>query len=453
VSGYTGETMSFSSINAFAGYGGCQMAWALDRIYECPPDKPKGQQLVLGTAFDAGVKTAHDATLSGERPTPDVAIGAAIDAWNEEMATGKYATDQWSGLPGLLPSAVRQYVTEVAPTIRPIATQHPVRIAFDEVDWELVAKIDLLAESDLAPGLEDIIDAKATASSSTKYLAENDLQLDLYAIARSFEGAPGWPHRLSRRAHPEDEGGDRHRLRGGDAGRARPRARPARRHCQLDRGGVRAGSVPADGAAGADVEVLGEVLRLLPAHLRVRRPQPHQRRDPRGGVMSPGSTDRVMEARRQDVVEEIRAYYFRHGKAPTARSDWGLYGRARRAFGGSLTAALKAANLEGDLAADLDLAAIDVISPHPLPGLPRHLRERQILGGKLLEHLARAAQGDPRVLDDQETLGLEPARCVLLRAAPLERRAQLTSSRRSCRRDRARTAGRAELSQVYADGM
>jgi hypothetical protein len=188
VSGYTGETMSFSSINSFAGYGGCQMAWALDRIYKCPPDKPKGQQLVLGTAFDAGVKTAHDATLSGERPTPDVAIGAAIDAWNEEMDTGKYATDQWSGLPGLLPSAVRQYVTEVAPTIRPIATQHPVRIKFDEVDWELVAKIDLLAESDLAPGLEDIIDAKATASSSTKYLAENDLQLDLYAIARSFEG-------------------------------------------------------------------------------------------------------------------------------------------------------------------------------------------------------------------------------------------------------------------------
>jgi hypothetical protein len=91
-----------------------------------------------------------------------------------------------------------------------------------------------------------------------------------------------------------------------------------------------------------------------------------------------------------------------------------------------------------------------VISPHPLPGLPRHLRERQILGGKLLEHLARAAQGDPRVLDDQETLGfrlLDAFYCELHRWNG-EHNSILTPIVAS-----ALNSGRAELSQVYADGM
>lgn len=186
MSGYPHKTLSFSALNQFQGYFGCEMAFWFNRIDHTPPDKPKGQQLVLGTAFDAAAMAAHNGTLAGERITPDDAIGVAIDAWNMEMDTGEYETNIWSGLPGLLPSAVRQYVTDVVPQIRPIATQHELFIEFDEVPWAMTGRIDLLAT--LMSGEGEIVwDTKATAG-STKYDPQEDLQLGLYALGREFEG-------------------------------------------------------------------------------------------------------------------------------------------------------------------------------------------------------------------------------------------------------------------------
>ena len=184
--GYQFDTLSFSSLNGFMGYGSCELAWFYSRIEKAPPDKPKGQQLVLGTAFDAAAMAAHRGTLAGERITPDEAIGVAIDAWNAEMDTDQYETDKWSGLPGLMPSAVRQYVMDVVPQIQPIAVQHELRIEFAEVPWALVGKIDLLAT--LAQGDGEVVwDTKATAG-STKYDPDEDLQLGLYALGRELEG-------------------------------------------------------------------------------------------------------------------------------------------------------------------------------------------------------------------------------------------------------------------------
>lgn len=186
MTGYPFDTLSFSSLNGFIGYGSCQLAWFYSRLEKAPPDKPRGQQLVLGTAFDAAAMAAHNGTLAGERLSPDDAIGVAIEAWNMEMDTGLYENDQWSNLPGLMPSAIRQYVNEVVPQIRPIATQHPLRVEFDEVPWALVGKIDLLAT--LADGTGEVVwDTKATAG-STKYDPGEDLQLGIYALGRQFEG-------------------------------------------------------------------------------------------------------------------------------------------------------------------------------------------------------------------------------------------------------------------------
>jgi len=188
MSGYPFDTLSFSSLNSFMGYGSCQLAWAFDRIENRPPDRPKSQRLVLGTAFEAGTIAAYNAVIDGETPEVDAAIGASIDAWNEEMGTGEYANDEWSGLPGLLPSAVREYVTDVVPQVRPIELQHSFRIPFEEVSWEMSGRIDLLHE--LLDGTEGLVDTKATAS-GTKYQPDEDLQLNLYALTRQYEtGTP-----------------------------------------------------------------------------------------------------------------------------------------------------------------------------------------------------------------------------------------------------------------------
>lgn len=189
MSGYPHETLSYSSINEFTGYASCQRGWWYRRIANQPPDRPKGQQLALGTAFDAAAMAACEAKIAGDVMAPDDAIGLMLDSWRVQMDTGEYETggENGSNLPGLAPSAVRKFVTEVVPAITPIATQHPIRLKFDEVDWEFVAKVDLLAESE-RDGYVDLLDTKATASSSTKYEPAADLQLNLYALTHELEG-------------------------------------------------------------------------------------------------------------------------------------------------------------------------------------------------------------------------------------------------------------------------
>ena len=113
-------------------------------------------------------------------------------------------------------------------------------------------------------------------------------------------------------------------------------------------------------------------------------------------------TDRVLEARRADVVDEIRARFPVAGQKMTVReAGHGLYSRARRAFDGSWEAAVEAAGRQTSDAsrgfgndAHVTFRNIDAISPHLLPGLPRHMRERQILGGMLLERFAEVADVD-----------------------------------------------------------
>lgn len=126
--------------------------------------------------------------------------------------------------------------------------------------------------------------------------------------------------------------------------------------------------------------------------------------------MSPAETTRVREARRADVLEEIRTRFPVEGqKITVTMAGHGLYSRARRAFGGSWRAALEAAGKQpsdahrgfgGDATAMFK--NMDAISSNPLPGLPRHLRERQILGGLALEEFAKRAEraGWPSIIGD-----------------------------------------------------
>jgi len=106
------------------------------------------------------------------------------------------------------------------------------------------------------------------------------------------------------------------------------------------------------------------------------------------------NSPRMMEAGRADLIEQLR-HKHAHGEPMTARGvGHSLYNKCRRAFP-SWAAALEAAGLEvggredghGYGPTEL-LKTMDAISPHPLPGLPKMMRERQILGGLILERFA-----------------------------------------------------------------
>lgn len=104
------------------------------------------------------------------------------------------------------------------------------------------------------------------------------------------------------------------------------------------------------------------------------------------------------EQRKRDVVAAIRAHAAAGG-ALTVREVGGTYSAARRAFG-SWDNALKAAGFEGGVesaGSHENLKHLDAISPWQLEGLPPFLRQRQLLGGALLETLAKYCSKEGKV--------------------------------------------------------
>jgi hypothetical protein len=118
-------------------------------------------------------------------------------------------------------------------------------------------------------------------------------------------------------------------------------------------------------------------------------------------------TERETEARKADVIERIQRLEA-DGKPLTVRSvGHAFYSKARRLFG-SWSAAIEAAGGDPVGHGPTELFKnLDAVSASPLPGLPAFMRERQILGGRILEHLARSCQDRPDVIANADDL-VEP---------------------------------------------
>lgn len=111
--------------------------------------------------------------------------------------------------------------------------------------------------------------------------------------------------------------------------------------------------------------------------------------------MSPGRTERVTEARIEDIRSEIRELAEK-GVRPTARTHPALYGQARRCnlnWRYELSAA-RARKRAAEPSRDIHqfVREVDAISAHQVLGLPRYMRERQLLGGRMLEIAAATLQ-------------------------------------------------------------
>jgi hypothetical protein len=182
------EHLSYSQINQFGGYGGCQLAWAHKHVYKTPVTRKKGLPLLLGSSFDTAATTGLEHKIvTGENPDPDMLGESFLDKWKEEWETGEYEAneDVPTSIVNRGTEASVAYGKEIIPGSTPLQTQRRLEVAFAEVDWTLVGYVDLIEAC--AGGIR-VVDHKATASSSTKYAAEADLQLGLYSLALGMEG-------------------------------------------------------------------------------------------------------------------------------------------------------------------------------------------------------------------------------------------------------------------------
>ena len=97
------------------------------------------------------------------------------------------------------------------------------------------------------------------------------------------------------------------------------------------------------------------------------------------------------ETRRADVLTELRRLKKAGTRMTVIQCGHGIYSQARKAFG-SWEAALLELDGSGRPANAPDAHAamkhVDVVSPYPCEGLPNYMRQRQIVGGMMLEFVA-----------------------------------------------------------------
>ena len=115
------------------------------------------------------------------------------------------------------------------------------------------------------------------------------------------------------------------------------------------------------------------------------------------------------EQRKADVLAELRRLRDAGTRMTVIQCGPGIYSQARKAFG-SWSAALEA--LDGEKRkpytpdAHASVRELDAVSPWPFPGLPDYMRERQIVGGRMLEILAESAK--PLMYEDDIIDDIEP---------------------------------------------
>jgi len=179
--------LSPSSIEAFAGPYGCELAWYY-RYIERRPAGAFGGALLAGRGWDTAMLTAHDQPWV----EPDEAAEAFLDEIEHTLARTDEEWDVASGDLSVMrnrgPLAAKAYVERELPQIHALATQKKIAVRFKEVDWPVIGYIDRL-EARPAGGVA-IADDKATLSTSRKWdedAANTSLQLNVYALACAQE--------------------------------------------------------------------------------------------------------------------------------------------------------------------------------------------------------------------------------------------------------------------------
>ena len=80
--------------------------------------------------------------------------------------------------------ALRAYLEELAPSVRPVSVERRFELRFDGAEWSIVGYLDVEDASG------EVIDVKVGAKHVSEVRAERDPQPTVYGLARRVEGRP-----------------------------------------------------------------------------------------------------------------------------------------------------------------------------------------------------------------------------------------------------------------------
>jgi RecB family exonuclease len=177
-----GTRLMYLSVSSLALFWRCPERWRR-RYLERQPE-PQTGAMVVGKAVGATIAAHFTAQMAGEALSATEVDDLCAAEFDERAAQPltDFGHDDPAELRDQAREALRAYLTELAPSVRPVSVERRFELRFDAAEWSILGYLDVEDASG------DTIDVKVGAKHVSKARAERDPQPRVYALARRAEG-------------------------------------------------------------------------------------------------------------------------------------------------------------------------------------------------------------------------------------------------------------------------
>lgn len=179
-----GSRLMALSVSSLALFWRCPQRW--QRRYIDQQREPQSAPMVVGKAVGAAITQHYAAQLGGGCLSAKDADDICLAEFDESAAapTVDFAGDAPDVLREQGREALRAYLTELAPGVRPVSVERRVELRFDGAEWAFVGYLDVEDEAGA------VIDVKVGAKHVNEARAASDPQPSAYLLARLTEARP-----------------------------------------------------------------------------------------------------------------------------------------------------------------------------------------------------------------------------------------------------------------------
>jgi RecB family exonuclease len=176
--------LMYLSVSSLALFWRCPERWR--RRYLERQREPQTGAMVVGQAVGATMAGYFASKMAGEALSATDADDLCAAEFDERAAQPltDFGQDEPADLREQSREALRAYLEELAPSVRPVSVERRFELRFEGAEWSIIGYLDIEDE----PG--DTIDVKVGAKHVSEVRAERDPQPTVYGLARRAEGHP-----------------------------------------------------------------------------------------------------------------------------------------------------------------------------------------------------------------------------------------------------------------------
>jgi RecB family exonuclease len=155
------------------------------RRYLCGEREPTNGPMLVGRAVGQAVTAYYAAQIEdGTRPAESDADDVLVAGFDEGAAVAEFGEDEPGELRERARSALRAYLSLLAPSTRAVSVERRLELRFEGCEWSFLCYLDIEDEQG------DVIDLKIGKAHVTQQKADRDPQASAYLLARLAEGRP-----------------------------------------------------------------------------------------------------------------------------------------------------------------------------------------------------------------------------------------------------------------------